>query len=104
MYFEPLYLQAESGQLPELKRVLVAHGNRIAMANDLATGLAQVLSEEPSSAGEPPTGDVGSLARSAQAHYEAAQECLRNSDWECYGREMDAMEADLEALVKATEE
>jgi uncharacterized membrane protein (UPF0182 family) len=104
LYIEPLYLQAESGQLPELKRVLVAHGNRIAMANDLATGLAQVLSEEPSSAGEPPTGDVGSLARSAQAHYEAAQECLRNSDWECYGREMDAMEADLEALVKATEE
>jgi uncharacterized membrane protein (UPF0182 family) len=104
LYIEPLYLQAETGQLPELTRVLVAHGNRVAMANDLATGLAQVLSEEPPSTGELPSGDVASLARSAQAHYEAAQACLRNSDWECYGREMDAMEADLEALVRATEE
>jgi uncharacterized membrane protein (UPF0182 family) len=104
LYIEPLYLQAESGQLPELKRVLVAHGNRIAMASDVATGLAQVLSDQPASGEDLPPGDVASLARSAQAHYEAAQECLRNGDWECYGREMDAMAADLEALVKVTEE
>jgi hypothetical protein len=104
LYIEPLYLQAESGQLPELKRVLVVHGNRIAMASDLATGLAHVLSDQPASGEELPTGDVASLARSAQAHYEAAQECLRNGDWECYGREMDAMAVDLEALVKVTEE
>jgi uncharacterized membrane protein (UPF0182 family) len=105
LYIEPLYLQAEAGQLPELKRVLVAHGNRIAMADDLATGLAQVLGEAPAAApGEPLPTDAAALARSAQAHYEAAQECLRQGDWACFGAELEALAADLEALVTATEE
>jgi hypothetical protein len=105
LYIEPLYLQAESGRLPELKRVLVAHGNRVAMADDLATGLAQVLGEPPPSAvGEPPPTDAAGLARSAQAHYQAAQECLRRGDWTCYGAELEALARDLAALVAATEE
>jgi uncharacterized membrane protein (UPF0182 family) len=105
LYVEPLYLQAESGQLPELKRVLVAHGNRVTMADTLAMGLAQVLGESPATAPvEPLPTDVAALARSAQTHYEAAQECLRRGDWTCYGAELDALARDLEALVGATEE
>ena len=113
LYIEPLYLQAESGRLPELKRVLVAHGNRVAMANDLATALQQVLGEgapptaavePPATPAGPPSTDVAVLARSAQAHYEAAQACLQRGDWACYGAELDALAVDLEALVKVTEE
>ncbi len=105
LYIEPLYLQAESGRLPELKRVLVAHGNRVAMADDLETGLAQVLSELPvTTPVEPLPTDVAALSRSAQAHYEAAQECLQREDWTCYGTELEALAHDLEALVAATEE
>ncbi|MDY7077169.1 MAG: UPF0182 family protein [Chloroflexota bacterium] len=104
LYIEPLYLQAESSQLPELKRVLVAHGNRVAMANDLETGLTQVLDATSETAiVEPSSSDVGELARSAQAHYEAAQECLRREDWACYGAELEALASNLEALVAATE-
>jgi uncharacterized membrane protein (UPF0182 family) len=102
LYIEPLYLQAEAGQLPELKRVLVAHGNRVAMAEDLTSGLLQVLGETPETAPEE-TGDIAALARSTQAHYEAAQNCLQRGDWACYGTEMEALAADLEALVAATE-
>ncbi|HUX77723.1 MAG TPA: UPF0182 family protein [Anaerolineae bacterium] len=103
LYIEPLYLQAESGRLPELKRVLVSHGNRVAMADDLATGLAQVVSEAPATPPvEPPPTDVAALSRSAQAHYEAAQECLQGGDWACYGAELEALAHDLEALVAAT--
>jgi hypothetical protein len=110
LYVEPLYLQAQAGRLPELKRVLVAYGNRVAMGKDLEEALAQVLSGEPVTEGPPgeveapPSSDVGALARSAWDHYQAAQECLRQGDWTCYGREMAAMEADLRALVEATGE
>ena len=105
LYIEPLYLQAESGRLPELKRVLVAHGNRVAMADDLETGLAQVLSKLPvTTPVEPLPTDVAALSRSAQAHYEAAQECLQLGDWTCYGTELEALARDLEALVAATGE
>ena len=47
--------------------------------------------------------DVAELARSAQAHYEAAQECLEEGDWACYGDELEALERDLRALIDATE-
>jgi len=114
LYVQPLYLQAETSQLPELKRVLVAYGNRVAIGNDLATGLLQVLAEAPVAApvetpaapapgGPQPTG-VAALARSAQAHYEAAQNCLQQGDWACYGTELEALEGALQALVAATEE
>ena len=45
MYVEPLYLQAESSQLPELKRVIVSYGNQIAMEKDLSTALLAVFGE-----------------------------------------------------------
>jgi uncharacterized membrane protein (UPF0182 family) len=78
------------------------------MAEDLPTALAQVvgLAAPPVTPPTvPPTAsaDVAALARSARAHYLAAQECLRRGDWACYGRELDALGADLEALVAATE-
>jgi hypothetical protein len=116
LYVEPLYLQAEGSRLPELKRVVVSYRNRVAMADSLPTALAQVLgvtsiAQEPDQApqtGQEPTEvlptEVRDLARSAQGHYEAAQQCLEDGDWTCYGEELEAMERDLEALVDATGE
>jgi uncharacterized protein len=35
LYVSPLYLRAESGQLPELKRVIAAYGGRVVMKDTL---------------------------------------------------------------------
>ena len=43
IYFEALYLAAEKGQLPELKRVIVAYGNSIAMEENLETSLQRIF-------------------------------------------------------------
>ena len=40
---EPLYIAAEKGQLPELKRVIVGFGERIAMDATLEGALARVF-------------------------------------------------------------
>jgi uncharacterized membrane protein (UPF0182 family) len=114
LYVEPIYLQAEASQLPELRRVIVAYGNRIAMEETLAQGLARVIGtelvEETTAPVEPGTplpvleGDVADLVRQADAHYQNAQECLQVGDWTCYGQAMDALERALAALVAATEE
>ncbi len=110
IYVEPVFLQAESGRLPELKRVIVAHGSQIAMRSTLSEALAEVFSgQAPALAGpaeepvEPvPGGNLPALARSALGHYEAAQLCLTEGDWTCYGREQAALQADLQALVDLT--
>jgi hypothetical protein len=119
LYVEPIYLEAEASQLPELRRVIVAYGSHIAMEETLGAALVSVLGagpvEEPSPgdevvspsepAGESPVGgDFRTLVQQADDHYSAAQECLQLGDWTCYGREMDALELVLEALIAATEE
>jgi uncharacterized membrane protein (UPF0182 family) len=117
LYVEPIYLQAEASQLPELRRVIVSYGNHISMAETLREGLDWVAGKEPlgeqaletgASETEPPVteleGDVAGLILQADAHYLAAQDCLKTGDWDCYGAEMDALEQVLEALVAAAQE
>ena len=45
IYVQPLYLRAESGKIPELKRVIVAYENRIAMEETLERALARIFGE-----------------------------------------------------------
>jgi uncharacterized membrane protein (UPF0182 family) len=120
LYVEPIYLEAEASQLPELRRVIAAYGSRIAMDDTLAGALTRVMGAvavpeaEPGPVeGEPSPpevpiapaeGGVAELILQADDHYRSAQECLQVSDWTCYGREMDALEAILEILVAATQE
>jgi uncharacterized membrane protein (UPF0182 family) len=124
LYVEPLYLQAESGQIPELKRVIVASGERVVMAETLAEGLVRLFPEGElqiaaetigvsASERETPASDlvvtdeplsdlaqqVYDLAREADEHYMAAQEALGAGDWATYGAELDAMERVLKQLV-----
>ncbi len=108
IYVKPIFLQAETSRLPELQRVIVAYRDRIVMETSLQAGLERIFGiatgPPPTPAPGPPpaTNDVAALARSAQAHYNRAQECLRAGDWACYGAEQAALQRDLEALVAAT--
>src|SRR5262245_9278736 len=43
LYVQPLYLAAEKGSLPELKRVITAFGNQIAMRETLDESLAELF-------------------------------------------------------------
>ena len=66
MYVEPLYIAAEKGQLPELKRVIVGFGDRIAMEETLEGAIARVFGGPAPRAGaevapSPPVGVEGSV-------------------------------------------
>ncbi len=105
LYVEPLYLQAETGQLPELKRVIVASGEQVLMADTLDEALASIGGAPVVMVEEEPVEEVvgaRDLALSALEHYERAQEYLREGDWAGYGAELEAMRRDLEDLVEAT--
>ena len=47
IYVEPLYLQSESGAIPELTRVIVAYGDVVVMEKDLPTALDTIFSGTP---------------------------------------------------------
>ncbi len=46
VYVEPLYLQAASGKIPELKRVIVADPNTVKMADNLGLALVELFGDE----------------------------------------------------------
>ncbi|MCG6536343.1 MAG: UPF0182 family protein, partial [Syntrophales bacterium LBB04] len=110
MYFESLYLAAEKGQLPELKRVIVAYGNSIAMEDNLETSLqrifgAKVIKEEKYPAAETRAAPAGEktdrqAALDALSHYRRAQEHLKLGNWASYGEELKKMDEILRAIEK----
>jgi uncharacterized membrane protein (UPF0182 family) len=109
LYLEPLYLMAEEGELPELKRVIVAVGGKIEMAEDLYGALGEVYGarvEPPGAGGETPVTAAApdtslslDAAESALAIFRRAQEHLRNGRWADYGRDMEALRKELERLA-----
>ena len=115
IYVQPLYLAAEQGALPELRRVIVAYGNQIAMEPTLEQSLSRIFTgrvvptatAEPTApggprAGAPPAAGVDRAA--AQRAWEAwtrSQEALRRGDWAAYGAEQKRLEEALRALSGA---
>jgi uncharacterized membrane protein (UPF0182 family) len=110
LYVEPVYLRAERGQLPELKRVVVASGDLIVMEETLAESLnaiyAGLTTEElPVTTPTPPErlDKLAELAELAQEHYDKAQEHLKEGDWTGWGEELDKMSEVLRQLVELAE-
>ncbi|MFL9866545.1 UPF0182 family protein [Paraburkholderia fungorum] len=97
LYVSPLYLRAESGQLPELKRVIAAYGDRVVMKETLGEALA-ALFEESAPLASPAQGTADARAREALAHYDRAIARLKAGDWSGFGAELDALRPLLEAL------
>jgi uncharacterized membrane protein (UPF0182 family) len=118
LYVEPIYLQAENGPIPELKRVIVSTGNRLVMEPTLDEALAKMFGAgvavqtaqpvaQPDQARLPAVDgtaspEVAALIRSASGHFARAQEALRAGDWARYGEAQKALEADLKRLAELT--
>ena len=103
LYVSPLYLRAEQGQLPELKRVIAAYGDHVVMKETLAEALSTLFIEPaagpaaPSAAtGMPTAGTAPDWVREALDHYNQAIERLKSGDWAGFGTELDAMRGLLE--------
>lgn len=117
LYVQPLYLQASSSPLPELKRVIVASSQGVVMSDRLDTALGAlaqgrngiVLSApggpvQTAPSGTPPAGgaapgNAAQLAQQALDHYQKAQDALKRGDWTTYGQELQAMQQILEQLA-----
>jgi len=101
LYVSPLYLRAEQGHLPELKRVIASYGEHVVMRETLSEALAALFTESgpapvpPSAVIETP--QRGS-ARNALDHYNQAMERLKSGDWAGFGKEIETMRGILEEL------
>jgi len=125
LFVEPVFLEAETGGLPELKRVIVVAGDKIAMERTLEESIAAIFGtvlsaempvtepltpdepvEVPPTTPEEPTvavvAEITALIEEAQQHYARAQELLRAGDWAGFGEEWEALEEVLAQLEELT--
>jgi uncharacterized membrane protein (UPF0182 family) len=106
IYVEPIYLQSEQGELPQLKRVIAVHNGELAMGRDLDDALSAVFAiegtpkaqQQEAIGGGPVTETLSTRAQQALAHYTAAKESLRNADWTKYGEELNQLEGILKEM------
>lgn len=110
LYVSPLYLRAATGQLPELKRVIAAHGDRVVMEETLGAALAALFKETVPAPAPPQdvgaaagAGPLNARAREALAHYHRAVERLKAGDWSGFGAEFDALRPLLESLGRPSD-
>ncbi|GAB6098411.1 UPF0182 family protein [Halanaerocella petrolearia] len=96
LYVEPIYLQAEQSKLPELKRIIVSYGERLAMAPNLKLALRKLFGItkdreepeveeplEPAEGVEPAT--VKGLVTEIDKLYNQTQDALKAGNWSQYG-------------------
>jgi len=111
LYVQPLYLKAEKGELPELKRLIVSTGGRVAWAESFGDALEALMGQnvmakdETAAAGKggdtaaaDKTGsqvsresggtDIADLIKTAQRLYDSAQKAQREGDWARYGTDI----------------
>lgn len=118
VYVQALYLQAEGGRIPELKRVIVAYENQVVMEETLEAGLEQLFGSRTPTARPSPTdftataptasaivadgSTLGDLALRASQHYDRAVAAQRAGDWATYGEEIAQVGALLRLIQQAT--
>ena len=102
LYVEPIYLEAKNSAIPEVKRVVVVYGDKIAYQSTLGDALTEMFGdsggadESGSLSGE--TGDDSKkmtkddYIKMAQDAYDKAQDALKDGDWTNYGKYMDQLE------------
>ena len=115
LYVEPVYLEATNSSIPEMKRIIVAYGDRIAYEQTLAECLVSLFGDEAAggvdSAGgsvvedetvqTKPDGDLtqAELIQKAVDAFNNADAAMKSGDWAAYGKYLDELEDALNKLA-----
>jgi len=101
LFVEPIYLRASAQGLPEIRRIIVAHGDQIVMEKTFEEALARIFGvaeEEP----DDPIDEFSTLlelTQEAQELYQQIDEAMRNGDWTEYGQLQEELKDIIDRLV-----
>jgi len=98
LYIEPLYMQAETGQLPELKRVLVSDGVSVVMEKNLAIALEVLFGKSKQVVVEKEI--ESATLEEAQTYYDLIEDSMKQGDWTGIGANFDKLGSVLDSLSK----
>jgi hypothetical protein len=95
LYVVPLYLTAQGTDFPQLKRVIVISGDKVAMEPTLDEAIQAVFgaqqSQNPAQASLRQQPELGQ----ARAQFDDAQKAMQQGNWGNFGKAMDALKRSL---------
>ena len=108
LYIEPVYLEATNSSIPEVKRVIVVYGDRIAYEATLADALNSMFGEgsavesggssDSSSSGGDKALSQSEIVAKAQDAFDKAQDAQQSGNWAKYGQYLNELEKYLNML------
>ena len=107
IYVEPLYLRAETGEIPELKRVIISNGKDVVIAENLEDALGKLFvgaynAKKTIIGSEEKT--LNDLIKEAGEYYQNAQKYSQEGNWSSYGEELNKLEQTLKLLEQMSGE
>jgi len=112
LYIEPLYLQAQNSQMPELKRIIAAYGNKVVMEESLDKALVAIFGNQQTANAVTPTtstantgatgNTVQELSKLARQYYDQANARLKAGDWAGYGDNINKLNDTISKLEQLT--
>ena len=103
LYVEPVYLRAEQGELPELRRVIVAYDKEVVMRPNLEEALTALFgNEDTPQIAEPstPINADSNLVQQAAEVFKKAETAQRKGNWAEYGRYQQQLKQIIQQLQK----
>ena len=93
LFVEPLYLKAETSQMPELKKVIVSFADRVVMEQNLTLALQKIFNYKESKwPGEDFEADfspeTSKTVQEAYQYFIEAEKSLQKGDWSRYGEKL----------------
>jgi uncharacterized membrane protein (UPF0182 family) len=119
LYVEPIYIQATQAKMPELKKIVLAVGNRLVYADNLAQAIRRLAQppapqEEGNAAAAPetaavatptvrtaPFADDAALVGSLREHLDRYRRLTAQGKLSEAGRELDALQQELNGKRKS---
>lgn len=108
IYAEPIYLQATQSKLPELKQVILAHENKIVMADNLDDAVRQIVGESVGSRVQNALDDardngvqkLDALVDELLKSYQEFRIQSRSGNWKQFGESLSGIDAILGDIEK----
>ena len=106
IYVEPVYITtANAAAVPEVKRVIVAYGDRVVMKPSLKecldalfgeSGVTEDLTDDATEneEGSAPTGDNSEIIDA----YDRMNDAMRNGDWALFGKALESLGIAIDAI------
>jgi hypothetical protein len=89
LYVEPMYLTAESTNIPQLKRVIIVSGSKVVMEPTLDQAMQAVFGAAPAVVRKVSAPEQAQELIGARRDLERAEKAIQQGNWEDFGKAME---------------